>query len=165
MKISLIAALTKNRVIGKKNVLPWSLPDDMKYFMHTTKGHTVIMGRKNYDSIPEKFRPLPNRVNIVVSRQKDFNAPGCAVVNYFEKGIELARTANNDEVYHIRNPSNHWRDYPFSFSQHPFTISFRTRQHRRRMGDDLGCSIHSDHCRSCRFADLNSFNHWGSWNP
>src|SRR5258708_36430789 len=101
MKISLIAALTKNRVIGKKNVLPWSLPDDMKYFMHTTKGHTVIMGRKNYDSIPEKFRPLPNRVNIVVSRQKDFNAPGCAVVNSFEKGIELARTANNDEVFNI----------------------------------------------------------------
>ena len=68
MTISLIAALTKNRVIGKDNDLPWSLPDDMKYFMNTTKGHHVIMGRKNYESIPHKFRPLPNRVNIVVTR-------------------------------------------------------------------------------------------------
>ena len=52
MIISLIAALTKNHVIGRKNDLPWHLPDDMKYFMQTTKGHHVIMGRRNYDSIP-----------------------------------------------------------------------------------------------------------------
>jgi len=56
MIISFIAALSKNRVIGKKNDLPWHLPDDMKYFMQTTKAHYVIMGRKNYDSIPEKFK-------------------------------------------------------------------------------------------------------------
>jgi len=60
MKISLIAALSENRVIGKNNDLPWRLPDDMKYFMETTSGHHVIMGRKNYDSLPEKFKPLPN---------------------------------------------------------------------------------------------------------
>jgi dihydrofolate reductase len=53
MVISLIAALSKNRVIGKDRDLPWHLPDDMKYFMQTTKGHHVIMGRKNYDSIPQ----------------------------------------------------------------------------------------------------------------
>ena len=72
MIISLIAALSKNRVIGKNNDLPWHLPDDMKYFMQTTKGHHVILGRKNYDSLPKKFRPLPNRTNIVVTHQKDF---------------------------------------------------------------------------------------------
>ncbi len=101
MIVSLIAALTRNRVIGIKNDLPWRLPDDMKYFFQTTKGHTVIMGRKNYDSLPEKFRPLPNRVNIVVTRQENFNAPGCTVVNSLEKGIELAKEANEEEVFNI----------------------------------------------------------------
>ena len=101
MIISLIAALTKNHVIGVNNDLPWRLPDDMKYFFQTTKGHTVIMGRKNYESLPEKFRPLPNRVNIVVTRQENFNAPGCTVVHSLEKGIELAKSANESEVFNI----------------------------------------------------------------
>ncbi len=101
MIVSLIAALSKNRVIGKNNDLPWHLPNDMKYFMQTTKGHYVIMGRKNYDSIPEKFKPLPNRTNIVVTRKKDFIAPGCVVVNSLEAGINLAKQANEKEVFVI----------------------------------------------------------------
>ena len=95
MIVSLIAALSKNNVIGRNNDLPWHLPDDMKYFMQSTKGHHSIMGRKNYDSIPEKFRPLPNRTNIVVTRQPSFKAPGCIVVNSVERGLEIA--ANNGE--------------------------------------------------------------------
>ena len=101
MTISLIAALTKNRVIGKNNDLPWQLPDDMKYFMQTTKAHHVIMGRKNYESIPEKFRPLPNRTNIVVTHQKEFTAPGCRVVNSIEEGIAIARSAGEKELFII----------------------------------------------------------------
>ena len=101
MTISLIAALSKNRVIGKNNDLPWHLPDDMKYFMQTTKAHHVIMGRKNYDSIPEKFRPLPNRTNIVVTRQKDFKADNCTIVHSVEEGIELAKKNNEEEVFII----------------------------------------------------------------
>jgi dihydrofolate reductase len=101
MIISLIAALSKNRVIGKNNDLPWHLPDDMKYFMQTTKGHYVIMGRKNYDSIPTKFKPLPNRTNIVVTHKKDFVAPDCIVVNSLEAGINLAKQANEKEVFVI----------------------------------------------------------------
>jgi dihydrofolate reductase len=101
MIISLIAALSKNRVIGKNNDLPWHLPDDMKYFMQTTKGHHVIMGRKNYDSIPEKFRPLPNRTNIVVTRQKDFSAPNCTIVNSIEQGIAIANKAGEPETFII----------------------------------------------------------------
>jgi dihydrofolate reductase len=101
MIISLIAALGKNRVIGKNNDLPWHLPDDMKYFMNTTKAHHVIMGRKNYESIPEKFRPLPNRTNIVVSRQKNYQAPNCTLVNSLEAGIELARKAGEQELFII----------------------------------------------------------------
>lgn len=101
MIISLIAALTENRVIGKNNDLPWHLPDDMKYFMQTTKGHYVIMGRKNWDSIPEKFRPLPNRTNLVITRQPDFRAPGATVVNSLNQALEIARTARQSEVFVI----------------------------------------------------------------
>ena len=100
MIISLIAALSTNRVIGKNNDLPWHLPDDMKYFMQTTKEHCVIMGRKNFDSIPEKFRPLPNRTNIVVTRQPHFTAP-CQVVHSVKEGIELGRAANETELFII----------------------------------------------------------------
>lgn len=101
MIISLIAALTQNRVIGKNNDLPWHLPDDMKYFMQTTKAHVVIMGRKNYDSIPEKFRPLPNRDNIVVTHNKDFIAKGCTVVHSLEEALEIARARGEKEVFVI----------------------------------------------------------------
>jgi dihydrofolate reductase len=101
MKISLIAALSKNHVIGKNNDLPWHLPDDMKYFMQTTKAHHVIMGRKNYESIPEKFRPLPNRTNIVVTRQQHYNAPDCLLVNSLEEALQIAAANNQQEVFII----------------------------------------------------------------
>src|SRR5436190_578023 len=76
MTISLIVAVAENNVIGRNNTLPWRLPADMKFFKEKTTGHCVVMGRKNYDSIPEKFRPLPGRTNIVVTRQKDFKGEG-----------------------------------------------------------------------------------------
>lgn len=101
MVISLIAALTKNRVIGINNDLPWHLPDDMKYFTQTTKGHHVIMGRKNYDSIPDKYKPLSHRTNIVVTRQLDFKAPGCLVVNSIEKGLQIAEENKETEAFII----------------------------------------------------------------
>ena len=99
MIISLIAALAKNRVIGKNNDLPWRLPDDMKYFMETTKGHCVIMGRKNYDSLPHKFRPLSNRTNIVVTRQKNFEAAGCIVVHSMKDALKVAQQQKETEVF------------------------------------------------------------------
>lgn len=99
MKVIIIAAIAQNRGIGKDNDLPWSLPDDMKFFKETTKNHSVIMGRKNYESIPHKFRPLPNRQNIIVTRQPDYQAKGCVVVNSIEEGIELAN--RNGAVYII----------------------------------------------------------------
>lgn len=101
MIVSLIAALTKNRVIGKNNDLPWHLPDDMKYFMKTTSGHAVIMGRKNYDSIPEKFRPLPNRTNMVVTRNKNLQAPGCLIFHSVEEALNKARSSNEEEAFVI----------------------------------------------------------------
>ena len=101
MKISLIAAHAQNHVIGKNNDLPWQLPDDMKYFMQTTRGHHCVMGRKNYDSIPDKFKPLPNRTNIVVTRQQGFHAPGCITVHTIDQGLALAQGNGEAEVFVI----------------------------------------------------------------
>jgi len=101
MIVSLIAAVSENKVIGKNNDLPWHLPDDMKYFMQKTKGHHTIMGRKNYDSIPEKFRPLPNRTNIVVTRQALFRAPGCIVVDSVQRGLDIASRNGEQEAFII----------------------------------------------------------------
>lgn len=101
MIISMIAALSRNRVIGKNNDLPWKLPDDMKFFMLKTSKHHAIMGRRNYDSLPEKFKPLPNRTNIVVTHQVNFHAPGCIVVNSIEKGLEIAKQNNEPEAFII----------------------------------------------------------------
>jgi dihydrofolate reductase len=114
MTISLIAALTENRVIGRNNDLPWHLPDDMKYFMKTTSGHYVIMGRKNYESIPEKFRPLPNRTNVVVTRQKNFKAENCTVVHSLEEGLALARHAQQQEVFIIGGAEIYTQGFPLA---------------------------------------------------
>lgn len=101
MIVSAIAALAKNRVIGKNNDLPWRLPDDMKFFMQTTQGHHVIMGRKNYDSLLPRFKPLPNRTNIVITRQKDLEAPGCIVLHAVEPALEIARKNGEQECFII----------------------------------------------------------------
>lgn len=77
--INIIVATSTNLVIGKDNDLPWHLPTDMKYFKDTTKEHIVVMGRKCWESIPEKYRPLPNRTNIVMSRDKNYVAEGATV--------------------------------------------------------------------------------------
>ncbi len=99
--ISLIVAVAENNVIGKDNTLIWHLPADMKYFKEKTTGHTIITGRKNYESIPEKFRPLPNRTNIVITRQKDYNASGAIVCNTIESAIERAKQNNDTEIFII----------------------------------------------------------------
>jgi dihydrofolate reductase len=101
MITSLIAAVAKNNVIGKNNRLPWHLPADTKYFRDTTMGHCVIMGRKNYDSIPEKYRPLDGRINIVVTRQKNFIAPRCIVAHSIEDALKEAEKKNESEVFVI----------------------------------------------------------------
>lgn len=79
MKVVLIVAMDSERGIGRNNDLMWHLPEDMKFFKEKTSGQIVVMGRKNYDSIPERFRPLPNRENVVLTRNTDFEADGCKV--------------------------------------------------------------------------------------
>ena len=101
MIISLIAAVAENNVIGKDNDLVWHLPDDMRYFMETTEGHHVLQGRKNFYSVPEKYRPLKNRVNIIVSRQPDLEIEGCVVKNSIEEGIAYAENMGEKELFII----------------------------------------------------------------
>lgn len=75
----MIFARAANGVIGKDNALPWHLPEDMAHFKQLTHGWPVVMGRKTWDSLPPRFRPLPGRTNIVVTRQQDWTAPGAKV--------------------------------------------------------------------------------------
>ncbi|MCR4302414.1 MAG: type 3 dihydrofolate reductase [Sulfuricaulis sp.] len=83
-RVSLIAAMAENRVIGVNNKLPWHLPADLRHFRQLTTGHPVIMGRRNYESIG---KPLPDRANIVVTRNPAFRAPGCQVKNSLEEAL------------------------------------------------------------------------------
>jgi len=101
MNISIIAAVSKNQIIGKDNQLVWNLPKDMKYFSNVTKGHSVIMGRRNWDSIPKKWRPLPQRKNIILSKNKELNIRGATVTNTIEEAIEISRSNNDDEIFII----------------------------------------------------------------
>lgn len=92
-EIILIAAVARNRVIGKDNRLLWNIPEDMAHFKALTQGHAVLMGRKTWESLPPRFRPLPGRRNIVISRQGDYAAPGAEVAASLEAGIALAADA------------------------------------------------------------------------
>jgi len=97
MKLSMIAAMGKNRVIGMNNQMPWHLPADLQWFKKTTLGKPIIMGRKTYDSIG---RSLPGRLNIVLSRDSDLVIEGCTVVNSIDKALEVAEAeAGIDEVF------------------------------------------------------------------
>jgi dihydrofolate reductase len=99
--LSMIAALDAENGIGKNNDLMWNLPADMQFFKETTKGHVVIMGRKNYDSIPEKFRPLPGRKNVILSRQPDFEAPGCLVFSSLADCLQQLQLEEGQKAFVI----------------------------------------------------------------
>jgi len=89
MPLHLIYARARNNVIGVNGDLPWHLPEDLAHFKQTTMGQPVIMGRITWESIPEKFRPLPGRTNVVVSRQPEFEATGAQVVGSLQAAMDL----------------------------------------------------------------------------
>jgi dihydrofolate reductase len=89
MGVSLVVAYARNRVIGRDGGLPWHLPSDMRHFRELTTGGTVVMGRKTYASIPDRFRPLPGRRNIVLSRDAAFRAPGAEVVSSLSAALDV----------------------------------------------------------------------------
>jgi dihydrofolate reductase len=105
--ISIIAAVAGNRVIGRGGSLPWHLPDDLKHFRQITLGHAVIMGRKTFESIG---KPLPGRSNVVVTRSREWNCPGCRTAASLEAAMEAlapAETAfviGGAEIYALALP-------------------------------------------------------------
>ena len=103
MTLAHIVAVSANDVIGANNTLPWDIPEDMKFFREKTKGHALIMGRKTFESVGH---PLPHRLNVVITRQKDFpaSAPNVLVASDLKSAIELCQTQvalYGDEIFII----------------------------------------------------------------
>lgn len=96
--LSAIAAQGENRVIGKDNKMPWHLPADLKHFKTITSGHPVLMGRKTFESIG---KPLPNRTNIIMTRDSNYSAPDCIIVNNVETAVSMANELEMDEIFII----------------------------------------------------------------
>ena len=93
--LTLIAAMSSNRVIGAAGALPWHEPEDLRFFKHTTAGHAVIMGRKTWDALG---RPLPKRRNLVITRQTGFAAPGAEVFATLDAAIASARQSDSEPM-------------------------------------------------------------------
>jgi dihydrofolate reductase len=99
MRIALIVAAADNDVIGRDNQLPWHLPDEFRHFKRTTVDHHVIMGRRTWESQGQK--PLPNRVNVVVTSRENYAAEGARVASSLNEALELARAAGETEAFVI----------------------------------------------------------------
>ncbi len=113
--LSVIAAIGKKRELGKGGKLLWHLPDDMKRFKELTMGHPVIMGRKTWESLPEKFRPLPGRTNIVVTRQAGYKALDAEAVDSLEVARAVAvRALGADEIFVIGGGELYATALPFA---------------------------------------------------
>ncbi len=104
-RISIVVALGRdgshNRAIGKDNKLLWHIPEDLKRFKELTWGHPVIMGRKTWESIPEKHRPFAGRTNIVITRNSSYEAPGALVVHSLGDALKEARKSPGADEIHI----------------------------------------------------------------
>ena len=140
MKVSLIVAVSENGVIGKNNDLIWHLPNDMRFFKETTMGHHVIMGRKNFESIPHKYSPLPNRTNVVITRQTDYTAEGCVVVNSVEAAIEIAKQNGDKEPFIIGGG----QIYKIALENNLADRIYLTKVHHSFEGDTFFPELHAD---------------------
>ena len=98
LKISIIAAIGQNRELGKDNKLLWNIPEDMERFKTITMGHPVVMGRKTYESIGH---PLAGRINIVLTKDKNFKAEGVLVAHTFEEAVSIGESRNSNEIFVI----------------------------------------------------------------
>ena len=101
MSINLIYASSINGVIGRDNSMPWYLPEDLEHFKECTQGFPVIMGRKTWDSLPAKFRPLPDRANIVISRSENWEGDGAVRASNIEDALEKAQTLETEHIWVI----------------------------------------------------------------
>jgi len=109
MIVSAIVAISENHVIGKDNKLLWHLPGDLRHFKEITTGHTIIMGRKTFESVG---KPLPKRRNIIITRQ-DIKIEGCEIVNSIEAALSLAK--DEQEVFREDHQADEKNSLPYSF--------------------------------------------------
>ena len=113
MQINLIYARAANGVIGKDNTMPWHLPDDMAHFKQLTNGWPVIMGRKTWDSLPPRFRPLPGRVNLVITRQAGWTGDGATVMSSLAQALAFCHVSSEvwviggAQIYALAEPLAH----------------------------------------------------------
>jgi dihydrofolate reductase len=109
-ELSIIVAYDRNRLIGSGNELPWYLPADLRHFKELTTGNTVIMGRKTLDSIMNRLgKPLPNRKNVILTKQSDLEIEGCEVVHSMEEAITMSSDGEifvigGAQIYHLAMP-------------------------------------------------------------
>ena len=89
MRLSIVAAVARGGVIGRDNAIPWRIPEDARHFRELTMGHPVVMGRRTWDSLPARFRPLPGRRNIVLSRDPDWQAAGAERAASLDEALRL----------------------------------------------------------------------------
>ena len=113
-RINLVFARSTNGVIGVSNTLPWHLPEDMAHFRKLTSSAPVIMGRKTWDSLPARFRPLPNRVNVVVTRQAEWFAEGAVRVTGLPEAIALCEGRQAPEAWVIGGAQIYEAAMPFA---------------------------------------------------
>ena len=140
MTVSLIVAVSENGVIGKDNDLIWHLPKDMRFFKETTMGHHVIMGRKNFESIPHKYSPLPNRTNVIITKQTDYIAEFCVVVNSVEAAIEIANKNGYNEPFIIGGG----QIYRLALEENLVDKIYLTKVHHSFEGDTFFPELNSD---------------------
>ena len=131
MKISLISAVAENGVIGRENRngepdLPWHLPDDFAFFKRKTSHHPIIMGRKSLDGLK---KPLPNRTNIVLTRNMDFSMDGVTVVHTLDDAIAAAKAVNQEEIFVIGGAEIYAMALPMA------TTLYLTEIHQAYQGD------------------------------
>lgn len=126
MKISLIVAASENNVIGRDNDLPWKLPDDMKFFVKTTKGHHILMGRKNLESFG---RLLPKRTNVLLTRDKSYTFEGAKIFHSLDVAIQFVKDSGEEELMVIGGGEIYKQCMPFAHR------IYLTRIHAKVEGD------------------------------
>ncbi|MHB1106005.1 MAG: dihydrofolate reductase [Lutibacter sp.] len=126
--VTIMAAIAANNALGKDNQLIWHLPADLKRFKKTTLNHAVIMGRKTYESLG---KPLPNRTNILITRDKNYKAEGCVVVNSLKKALKIAEEVDENpfilggaEIYKQAMPFTDKLDITFVHHQFDADVFF-----------------------------------------
>jgi dihydrofolate reductase len=142
MKISIVVAMDANGVIGRNNELPWYLPADLQHFKKTTMGKPILMGRKTWESIG---RPLPGRTNIVITRDSDYQADGCVVVNSIDAA--MAAAGEQDEVMVIGGAEFYRQVLPRA------DTLYLTRIHASFDGDTVFPELHAPDWREVERSD------------